>query len=176
MHARFGPGLTSEEASRAEQLFGFVFPPDLRELLSLVLPLGREFPNWRDPESVRPRMDWPFQGIAFDIEHGFWRRNWGTRPSDTVEALAIARTAVGEAPKLVPIWGHRYIPADPPEAGNPVLSVYQTDIVFYGGNLRKYLRLECRTISHEEAMSGEVRRIPFWTELVEENIEGDEAG
>jgi hypothetical protein len=43
-----------------------------------------------------------------------------------LEAVAIAKQKIGEAPKLIPICGHRYIYAVPHERNNPVFSVYQT--------------------------------------------------
>jgi hypothetical protein len=47
-----------------------------------------------------------------------------------------------EYPRLMPIYGHRYIPCLPHEAGNPIFSVYQTDIIFYGFGLANYFQNE----------------------------------
>jgi hypothetical protein len=44
-------GLSEAELRRAEQMHRFRFPPDLRSLLSVALPLGRRFPDWREPDS-----------------------------------------------------------------------------------------------------------------------------
>ena len=40
-------GLSDAEFARAEAKFGFVFPPDLRAVLSAGLPVGPGFPDWR---------------------------------------------------------------------------------------------------------------------------------
>jgi hypothetical protein len=166
------PGLTDDELARAEEIHRFRFPPDLRSLLSSALPLAPRFPDWRTPDSpaLLDQLAWPFEGIAFEIEANvFWREQWGARPDALADAIAVARTAVGKAPRLIPICGHRYLPAAPELAGNPVFSVYQTDIIYYGLDLRRYLSCEFGAVDHAEAVRGDARRILFWSDLVEDN-------
>jgi len=166
------PGLTDAQLERAEAVIGAKFPPDLRAFLSEGLPVGDRFPDWREPNSkaIRDQLDWPFEGIAFDIQHNaFWFRSWGVQPADPAKALEIARTRVAEAPRLIPISGHRYIPAEPALAGSPVLSVYQTDIIYYGLDLATYLRCELDGLPYEDAVRGKPRNIRFWSELVNGN-------
>lgn len=163
-------GLTGVEVQRVERLYGFRFPPDLRSLLSIALPSGDEFPNWRQADSaaVRKSLAWPFEGIAFDIEHDdFWWDAWGPRPASLAAAIEVARTALQKAPTLIPIYSHRYLPAEPELPGNPVFAVYQTDIVYYGSDLRKYMEHEFGGGSYSDAVHGNPRRIPFWSEIVE---------
>ena len=95
----------------------------------------------------------------------FWPAEWGERPASLDEAFAIAKTAVEQAPTLIPILGHRYLPDRPNEAGNPVFSVYQTVIIYYGSNLADYLENEFGR--SEYALNGEIRHIEFWTWIVE---------
>jgi hypothetical protein len=74
--------------------------------------------------------------LAFDIENnGFWNQEWGEKPSGLEVALATAKRCFAAAPKLIPLYSHRYLPAEPVSAGNPVLSVYQADIIYYGRDL-----------------------------------------
>lgn len=169
-------GLTDSEFLRVERQFGFRFPPDLRAFLATGLPVSEPWVDWRnaDEAAVRQRLNWPLEGICFDIEHaGFWLVEWGRRPASLREAFDVARRAVAAAPVLIPIRGHRYIPADPPEAGNPVFSVYQTDIIHYGANLMDYLHNEFSYHFGRAgyAITGTPRRVPFWSRLAEENGE-----
>src|SRR5687767_12231522 len=131
---RLQPGLSEQEALRIECENGFTFPDDLRAFLMTALPVGLSFPDWRNLDRLKIS-EWmlqPYEGIAFDIEHNsFWWSNWGPRPNDLAQALAVARKAIDQAPRLIPIYGHRFIPAQPIEAGNPVFSVHQTDIIYY---------------------------------------------
>lgn len=163
------PGLTDDEFHRVETLHGLRFPPDLRSFLSCALPIGKRFPNWRDPESesILDQLGWPFKGMAFDIEHNvFWWPAWGERPAAHQDAISVARTAFESVPKMIPVYGHRYLPAEPETAGNPVFSIYQTDIIYYGLGLRRYFACEFGALSHEDAIRGEPRFIRFWTDLV----------
>ncbi len=73
------------------------------------------------------------------------------------------QAAVAAAPTLIPLIGHRFLPSEPNEAGNPVFSVYQTDIIYYGANLEHYFNNEFRGWSASE--DGAYRQIPFWSDL-----------
>ena len=169
------PGLSAAEIVNVEEIHRFRFPPDLRSFLSCVLPVGPKFPggptsfpDWRSPESVQEQLDWPFEGMTFDIEHNaFWWGAWGPRPTVLSDAITVARAAVNLVPRLIPIVAHRYLPASPAIGGNPVFSVYQTDIVFCGADLRRYFSFEFGRVPHVDAVRGTLRRIPFWTDLVE---------
>ena len=111
--------------------------------------------------------------MCFDIEHGsFWLAEWGKQPSSLEEAFAIAKQASQDAPTLIPINGHRYIPHRPNEAGNPVFSVYQTDIIYYGANLSDYLEHEFSYYfgGGEHRLISEVKRIEFWSRFVEDDL------
>jgi len=168
----FERGLTDAELSAAEERVGCRFPPDLHSFLQGALPTGQGWPDWREPDSqcITDRLDWPADGIAFDITNNvFWWPAWGNKPSALADAIALMRERVGEAPKLIPICRHVYLSAEPGVAGNPALSVYQTDIIYGGRDLGEYLR---RILSGEEwplPRCDEVRRIRFWSELIEWN-------
>ncbi|MFX8441345.1 hypothetical protein ABTL81_20405, partial [Acinetobacter baumannii] len=79
----------------------------------------------------------------FDVENNaFWLAEWGSRPTETIARREIVQAAVAAAPTLIPLIGHRFLPSEPNEAGNPVFSVYQTDIIYYGANLEHYFNNE----------------------------------
>jgi hypothetical protein len=161
---RFEPGLGEAEVSDTENRFQFWFPPDLRAFLQTALPVGDGFPNWRtDDESVlRDWLDIPRQGVLFDVEsNDFWLPEWGPRPALLKDALQVASDLIVAAPKLIPIYLHRMMPEQPRLAGNPVFSVHQTDIIYYGFDLEDYLRHEFG-LSNRKPWPDQVRPIPFW--------------
>jgi hypothetical protein len=167
-------GLSDAEVDRVQSTYDFQFPPDLRELLQHALPTGQGFPNWRNGSDavIRTYLSWPAEGICFDVEeNAFWMEGWGPRPAHTSEALVIAKQETSKAPMLIPIYGHRYIPDEPHLSGNPVFSVYQTDIIYYGNDLAHYFANEfwpgkyTWTEEHERS----VRKIRFWSRLVDLN-------
>src|SRR5207302_6554224 len=117
------------------------FPPDLRSFVQHALPVSGSWVDWRGclEATVRERLEWPADGICFDVEHaGFWLDDWGPRPERLEDAFAVVREQVARAPRLIPICSHRYLPDEPLMAGNPVFSVHQTDIIHYGFDLASY--------------------------------------
>ncbi len=179
----FEHGLSDAEVEGVETSYGFRFPPDLRAFLQTALPVSISsdwgsdaFPNWRsgDGADLQRRLDWPFEGIAFDIENNaFWHDDWGQKPSSLEEALAVARQAVVAAPKLIPICSHRYLPMDPLFAGNPVLSVYQTDIIYSGHDLWDYFvnefapDLKKPQTGNDTDLLSDYRPVRFWSYFLE---------
>jgi len=71
---------------------------------------------------------------------------------------------VANAPKLIPLISHRYLPAEPCEAGNPVFSIYQSDIIYYGANLTEYFEREL--VDGNRSLTGDIKHIRFWSEFV----------
>ena len=168
----FERGLTDAELRAAEERVGCRFLPDLSSFLQTALPVGRRWPDWRELDSawIADRLEWPADGFAFDIKNNvFWWPAWGERPPDLADAVDLMREQVRAVPKLIPIFGHTYLPVEPEAAGNPALSVYQADIICGGRDLGEFLR---RILSGEEwhlPRCDEVRRIRFWSEVIEWN-------
>lgn len=161
------PGLSDVQLREIEEDFGFRFPPDLRMLLESFLPVGENFPDWRTRnQQLIERLDWPAEGIAFDVEEAdFWLDAWGPRPEDVDDAIEEARRQVALAPILIPVYSHRFLPSKPEEAGNPIFSVYQTDIIIYGADLGWYFYEEF-SAPRPDWSPGEPRRIDFWSDLL----------
>lgn len=165
----FVAGLNDAEINKIESRYGFNFPPDLKAFLQYALPVSKGFLNWRETseEEIRYWLEWPLEGMCFDIEHAtFWLKAWGPKPPDLEEAFAVARQAVAEAPILIPIYRHRYLPTEPNQPGNPVLSVHQTDIIHYGNDLASYLSREFK-ISCPDWAAKTLRPIRFWDDVLE---------
>jgi hypothetical protein len=167
----FSPGLTPIEFRAAEARYGFEFPPDLRSFLGLAMPVGGKFPDWRDLDSVAlaDAFAWPLEGLWFDVkQNSLWLREWGSKPADDASAYKRLSELVQAAPKLIPIQGHRYLPCRPVETGNPVLSVYQSDIIYYGLNLEDYFRNEYSYQFGRQGyeISEEPKPIEFWASFL----------
>ena len=166
----FEAGLTTDESSAIEREYGFRFPPDLQEFLAYALPVSKGWLDWRreSRREVLKWLDWPFEGVCFDIEHnGFWLESWGAKPAALADACSIARAAIEAAPRLIPVRGHRFLPDRPCESGNPVFSVYQTDIIHYGSDLYDYFCNEFYYYFGRAgyAFDGRARHIELWSDL-----------
>lgn len=117
---------------------------------------------------IRDMIGWPLEGFLFDVRAGLWWPDWGERPERVPDAEDKFRAIFATAPKLIPLHGHRYLPQEPYESGNPVFSVWQMDIIHYGANLAHYVALETRVGTAE---SPSMKEVPFWTRAVEFNDE-----
>lgn len=75
----FAVGLSDTEIKEIEPIFRFNFPPDLKAFLQYALPVSKGFLNWREDaeKEIRDRLEWPLEGMCFDIEHNtFWLKAW----------------------------------------------------------------------------------------------------
>ena len=183
-----GP-LSDGEIEQVEQRYGIHFRPDHRLFLqvlhateprrfgaafideSRMRAIERPgFYHWlRDDAEIRAAFDWLTDGLAFDVEHNqLWRDSWGARPSTEAARRDRLGELVASAPRLLPIIGHRYVLADDPTL---VLSVYQSDIIVYGRDLRSFLLHELHDLlgiaDDPEWMNADPRRVPFWGELID---------
>jgi hypothetical protein len=168
---RLEPGLTDAEFARVEAMYGFTFADDHREFLAAALPVDderhRAWPDWRhgDPAELRGMLDWPVEGVLFDVEqNAMWDHTWGLRPPTVDERLSVAREHLAEVPQLVPVYAHRYLPAGRGTSGHPVLSVYQTDIIYYGVDLSDYIHQEFGGpgLDRTDPEWNPVATVPFW--------------
>jgi hypothetical protein len=157
----FEPGLTDAEFARIEPEYGFEFADDHRAFLAVGLPVNvrpeegqtwsRPWPEWRggDLDSLRRQLD------------------WGERPSDGATALDTARRHLRAAPMLVPVYAHRYLPAGSGSFGHPVLSMWQTDVIYYGLDLADYMHQEFDEARGDVDKNWNPRAtVPFWRDLV----------
>jgi hypothetical protein len=187
--------LSDAEIDALERSWDLRFPPDHRLLLrtlhathppqwgvgygednELVPYTCAGFYHWiTEADEIRAALDRVFDGLLFDVEeNGLWRDSWGRRPRPADERRACLRAAFAAAPRLVPVYGHRMLLAEPQRAGNPVLSIHQSDIVIYGHDLRTYLLSEFADdlgLADDDAASDlddrmDIAAIPFWGELI----------
>ena len=160
-------GYTQDDLDVAQETFRLTFPPDLIALFLERRPVGGW--DWRsDGEKIRQMLEWPLQGLLFDVEHNrLWWPEWGERPVTAETRAEVLRDIVNQAPKLVPLVSHRYIPSEPNESGNPIFSIYQSDVIYYGADLSDYFEREFGNA--RGSVVGPVKRIRFWSELVDRN-------
>jgi hypothetical protein len=146
----FETGLNDNEVEKIESKFHFLFPDDLRLFLQNGLHISEGFVNWRQglvsegmAENINSRLNWPLDGMIFDIKNNdFWFEQWGERPDGLQDRIALATKFYLTYPRLIPVYDHRYIPSRPHQAGNPVFSIQQMDIIYYGYDLISYFTKE----------------------------------
>jgi hypothetical protein len=132
----------SPQAAEAEGALATAYVAEFRQYMAL--DEGPSFYNWlTDADALEAQWAWLWEGLQFDVEHrDLWPPEWGPDPVTLAARKARVRELVEGAPRLIPVFGHRYLLAELCLAGNPVFSVYQSDIVVYGANLHDYLVFE----------------------------------
>jgi hypothetical protein len=172
----FDRGLTNSEITEIETLFGINFPLDLKLFLQTGFPISKDFANWRlaltddtEKKNITNLLNWPLDGMLFDIDNNsFWVKDWGTKPESQEEQHRIAEKNYLLYPKLIPIYSHRFIPSRPLEVDNPIISVYQMDIIYYGYDLLSYFEHEFEIELPETYTPPEQpKKIEFWDLVIE---------
>jgi hypothetical protein len=181
-----GPGLTDAEFARVERDCEFEFADDHRAFLAAGLPVetrapyerGNPWPDWRHGRrrDLREILGQPVEGALFDVEYNaLWHPSWGQRPAEISTALSTARRHLARAPKMIPVYGHRYLPAGRGTYGHPVLSIYQTDILMFGTDLADYIAIEFRRRSMIPDLTPppgwtEPPMVPFWSDFLPQDL------
>jgi hypothetical protein len=164
---RLDRGMTEADLKRVEKKFGFAFGPDHRALLRTALPLGDTWLNWRHATAVkiRERLQAPIDEIVFAVlTEGFWPPAWGARPADDSTAERTARERLAGVPVLVPLYGHRYLPAAPAPEGSPVFSV-QRGAVTVHSDLLEFVEVEFGAAPPANTTPPGGPGLEFWSDL-----------
>jgi hypothetical protein len=172
-------GLEEEHVAAVEHDWVLRFPPDYRLFLKHLHAVDRpmkcrggwtvasdtptlsdalSFYNWlTDGDILRDRLVNLVTGLEFDVEAaGLWRPAWGTRPATAQARAQRVHTRVDAAPRLIPVFSHRYLLAEPCHPGNPVFSSVQSDLIVYGADLRTCFLAEFANLLGID--NGEVRK------------------
>ncbi|MEO0471480.1 MAG: hypothetical protein AAF206_17755 [Bacteroidota bacterium] len=147
----------------------------MKRFYQTAVPVSRGFVNWRyainsveEAKSVKSRLDSPRMGLLFDVKYNaLWLEESGEQPESYEAQVEVVNKAFHPYPRLIPIYGHRYMPESPSGHDNPVLSVYQSDIIYYGNNLWDYFANEFSIALPESVYVPQApREIPFWSHFV----------
>lgn len=167
---KFEKGLTFEEMEKIEKIYEIKFPDSLREFLMLALPISKGFYNWRNTEEnniafIKMSMKQPMVDIDKMAEEIYWCDNWGKEPKDKVWVVNEVKERLKKAPKLLPIYAHRYMPMVLVE-NPPIISVHGIDIIYYGNNLEDYIKIEFGGKSQNTIDFASIEPIPFWSDIM----------
>ncbi|XP_014520489.1 uncharacterized protein LOC106777419 [Vigna radiata var. radiata] len=162
-------GLSDLELRNLESKLKFLFPPDLRAILQQGLPISQGFPNWRSSstQQLQILLNLPASLILRRVSNTrFWHPSWGPKPPDPTQVL---RRLLNDAPRLVPIYRHCYIPSSPEAAGNPVFYVDDSgDVCLLSFDLSGFFRELLAQETDEPVWAATAaRKVRFWSELGE---------
>lgn len=140
----FERGLSSSALNELAHRIGMPIPPDLREFWATAWPVGKGWWDWRRTEWSRAKTNERITAeLMFHVESGdTWLKSWGERPKRKAEARELVLAWVANGPALVPLYSHRFAVCEPALPDTPVLSIYNSDWIYYGWNLASYLEHE----------------------------------
>lgn len=166
----FAGGLSDEEFCWIEQEYEILFPEELKNFYKEALPISKGFYNWHDKcnenvTGIKRAMSMPVQGIMEYSEEIEWSEEWGEEPVGLNERKRIIGDMALMAPKLIPVFSHRYT-ASFRCKNPPVFSVYGTDIICFAKNIIDYFLIEFKIKENNIIMNDEVSYIPFWSDLL----------
>lgn len=138
-------GFSNDELNQIESCCNVILPPDFRELLNYGFPRSNGFYDWREAlirnivEEGKERLrSFPEFELHEDFEN---------------------------APPLLPLLGHRFLPCEPSKEGNPVFSIWGLDTIIYGPDLLRYLLIETG-LEDFKFKDSDCRYIRFWSDLL----------
>ncbi|MGI8869634.1 MAG: hypothetical protein ACR2F6_12465 [Mycobacteriales bacterium] len=187
-------GLSDAEIDAVEQRYDLSFRPDHRLFLRVLhtttmpertiahLPDGGTelidapgFYDWQNDEAeIRRRLRLPIERLDIDeiatISDPYWPAVWGSPPPTGGARRQQLAERLAAAPRLVPIFGHRYVVGGGGDTA-AVLSVVDYDIIIMAPDLETYLLKELGDLIGDEEMDVPMRpwqqEIPFWGGLIE---------
>lgn len=163
-------GLSDEELKIIEDIYELKLPEQLKSFYSTAIPISQGFYNWGDFRSnyvdyLKQEINRPTYDLFRFIDDIDWCDEWGDEPVLEKERNSIIYEKLKKAPKLIPFFGHRYIP-EGDYSNCPILSVYNTDIIYYGSSIDEYFEVEYGYKSQRNIDFDHIDRIPFWTDLI----------
>lgn len=167
---KFEKGLTLDELMQIEKIYQIKFPNSLREFLMTALPISRGFYNWRNIQDVNVQfikkiIDKPLLDIHNMAGEVYWCDDWGEEPKNEKIIEEEVRERLKEAPKLLPIYAHRYMPMVLDE-NPPIISIHDIDIIYYGQNLEDYFNIEFGNKLQNTIEFQNITPIPFWSDIM----------
>ena len=170
---KYEKGLEESEITEIERVYGVTFPKTLKDFLRIGVPISENdwgFPNWRDLsnkniEIISKRINAPYEWLKIDVlKHGFWQKSWGECPKILKETESKYMQIIKNAPILLPVYSHRYMPVIEGEDDLPIISSVGRDTVCFANNLSDYIKKEfCNECTHQYY---DIQNIPFWSDII----------
>ncbi|GCE09644.1 SMI1/KNR4 family protein [Dictyobacter aurantiacus] len=197
-------GLSDEEINSIEKQWSLHFPPDYRLFLNIlhcldrpviiatydgdtrkIVPCESSFlPDWqREGDGIKNAYRQLVDDITYEVLHNnIWKPGWGRKPITRYGLKQQIEALIARAPKLIPIYGHRFLLAEPGMAGNPILTWHHSSMIIYAPDLYHFfckdfvelleltdqdlqaINIESRQISKKKHQ--EYKTIPFWGEML----------
>jgi hypothetical protein len=144
-NTKFTKGISRKEIDQLEILFGFKFPWEYREMLLTFSNLDTPTIsiNPEDKSDIQYNQENFFYNYPEDYEKSRWIIN--EIAENKFEAESVLTEAGFDVSKIVgfiPTYHHRVLVVFEDKYLSPVISVWGSDIIMFGNNIREYLKNE----------------------------------
>jgi len=159
--SKWRPGLSDTELQEFEKAIGFSFLAPLRNFYKTMNGLTKPCINLYGSSGTPPAIRPGFYSYPDDLqlikENIDWIYEATSVKKEQLEGFGVSR--------IFPVFQHRFMMIDVP--GNPILSMYGDDIIYYAENLSKLLANEIfagiiYNVSDFESPSQTQPEIKFW--------------
>lgn len=170
------PGMSDAEVDRAETVFQFRFPREIREFLSVGVPTGSRFFNYRDlsqgnlihffefRESIEREFRFDLANNRNDMLEMLGQKLGFAEDSDFFDDAVVEY--LNDSVKLIPFYAHRCFFDGMDDM--PIVSFWQaTDVIFYGGSFENYLEHEF--LKHDRILENVQERMKntgIWYDII----------
>lgn len=142
-NTKFLKGISRKEIDELQVLFGFDFPWEYREMLLIISGLDTEEISLNPDQKDEIKFKNLFYQYPRDIKESKWLvQDINGFKNDTEAALTEAGFDVSQIVGYIPIYSHRALVIFSDKYLSPVISVWGSDIIVYGNNLKEYLKNE----------------------------------
>ena len=134
--SKWRQGLSDTKLQEFENSIGFSFPTPLRNFYKTMNGLTKQGINLYGNDGTPPALRSVFYSYPGDIQLIQEQVDW------IYEATSVKKEDLEnlEVSRIFPVYGHRFMLVDMP--GNPILSMYGDDIIYYSESLSKLLANE----------------------------------
>lgn len=149
-NTKFIKGISRKEIDELQLLFGFDFPWDYREMLLTIGGLDTEEISINPDGEEEIKFDNFFYQYPRDVEKSKWVvEDINTFKFYAEEPLIEAGFDVSKIVGYIPIYSHRVLVVFKNKYLSPVISVWGSDIIVYGNDLKEYLKNDfCRNYNY----------------------------
>ncbi len=172
----FETGMSREELDRAQAVFHFCFPKEVREFLLCGVPVGLSFFNYRDISQANVNRFREFQAsiessFRFDLENNrevmleMLGQRLGFHEDSEVFDIAVMQY-LNQSVKLIPFYAHRCFFDGMDDM--PIVSFWQpSDTILYGGSFENYLEHEFLGFNRRlNGVQERMKNTGIWADLI----------
>ena len=153
----WNPGLSDADLQEFQDAIGFTFPEPLKNFYKVMNGLSKPGINLYGSDGTKPILNPVFYSYPKDLEEIKNLIKW------IYDANLVLENDLSELniSRIFPVCWHRFVLID--VSGNPILSMYGDDIIYWSDNLCKLLANELfENIYNVHDFESKIANIPFW--------------